>query len=53
MHRTLIFGLLASFVMVLPIWPYDLHWTYGPAIAVAFLLGVNAMVLAVDRFYRE
>jgi len=44
MHRNFIFALAALLVAVAPIWSYSRDWTFGPAIAVLFLLGINLMV---------
>ena len=44
MHRNFIFALAALLVAVAPVWSYSHDWTFGPAIAVLFLLGVNLMV---------
>jgi len=50
--RLVILILALALLAVLPVWPFDDQWTYGPAIAVSFLLAVNLMVLAVERFGR-
>ena len=52
MQRVVILALAVTLLAVLPVWPFDRHWTYGPAIAVSFLLAVNLMMLAADRFWR-
>lgn len=52
MQRFVIVTLAATLLAVLPVWPFDRHWTYGPAIAVSFLLAVNLMMLAVEWFGR-
>ncbi|HXS05571.1 MAG TPA: DUF3309 family protein [Rhizomicrobium sp.] len=52
MQRFVILVLAAALLAVLPVWPFDRQWTYGPAIAVSFLLGVNLMMLAADRIGR-
>ena len=48
MQRFVIVALAAALLAVLPVWPFDRHWTYGPAIAVSFLLAVNLIMLAAD-----
>jgi hypothetical protein len=48
--RIILFILLAALVSALPLWPFNSHWTYGPAIAMAFLLTVNLIVIACDFF---
>jgi hypothetical protein len=49
MQRLVIVVLAAVFVAVLPVWPFDRHWSYGPAIAVGFLLAVNLLMLVSER----
>jgi hypothetical protein len=44
MHRNFILALAVLLVAVAPIWSYSRGWTFGPAIAVLFLLGVNLAV---------
>jgi hypothetical protein len=46
--RIVLFILLTALVTALPLWPFNNHWSYGPAIAVAFLLTVNLIVVACD-----
>ena len=46
MQRLVILALAAALVAVLPIWPFARQWTYGPAIAVGFLLVVNLLSFA-------
>src|ERR1700722_2906479 len=41
MRRFVILALSAALIAVLPVWPFTRHWTYGPAIAVSFLLAIN------------
>ncbi len=41
MRRFVILALSVAFIAVLPVWPFARHWTYGPAIAVSFLLAIN------------
>ena len=53
MQRLIIVILAAIFVAVLPIWPFDRHWSYGPAIAVGFLLLVNLLMMAGERIGRQ
>jgi len=53
MQRYVILTLAAAFIAVLPIWPFDHRWTFGPAIAVGFLLVVNLLMLASEFFGRE
>jgi hypothetical protein len=50
MQRPVALTLIAILVLFLPVWPFNSHWTYGPAIAIAFLLGVNLLVLLCDFF---
>lgn len=52
MQRLVIVMLAAAFVAVLPVWPFDRHWSYGPAIAVGFLLLVNLLMLLSERVGR-
>lgn len=44
MYRTFLFALAALLVAVAPVWNYSSSWTFGPFIAVLFLLGVNLFV---------
>jgi hypothetical protein len=44
MYRNFILALAALLVAVAPIWSYSRDWTFGPAIAVLFLLSVNLTV---------
>jgi len=44
MYRNFILALVALLVAVAPIWSYSRDWTFGPAIAVLFLLSVNLTV---------
>ena len=53
MQRLVIVVLVAAFVAVLPVWPFDRGWSYGPAIAVAFLLVVNVLMLLSGRVWRD
>ncbi len=50
--RIVLFILLTALVTALPLWPFNNHWSYGPAIAVAFLLTVNLIVVACDFHHR-
>jgi hypothetical protein len=43
MRRVVLFILLAMLAAVLPLWPYSRNWSFGPAIAMAFLLAVNLL----------
>ena len=52
MQRFVTLGLAAMLLIVMPVWPFDRQWTYGPAIAVSFLLAVNLLMLAADRLGR-
>jgi hypothetical protein len=49
MQRFVIVTLAAALLAVLPVWPFDRQWSFGPAIAVSFLLVVNLIMLAADR----
>lgn len=53
MQRILLIILSIALLAALPVWPFSSHWTYGPAIAVAFLLIVNLLVVAGDFFGRR
>lgn len=53
MRRLVILVLVAAFVAVLPVWPFDRGWSYGPAIAVGFLLLVNLLMLMSERVGRN
>ena len=52
MQRVVIVVLVAALVAVLPVWPFDRHWGYGPAIVVGFLLLINLVMLASERIGR-
>lgn len=41
MYRNFILALALVLVAVAPVWGYSSSWTFGPFIAVLFLLGVN------------
>jgi hypothetical protein len=51
--RIVLIILLATLAAALPLWPFNSHWSYGPAIAVGFLLMVNLMVMACDFHWRR
>ena len=44
MYRNFILALAALLVAVAPVWDYSRGWTFGPFIAVLFLLSVNLVV---------
>ena len=44
MYRNFILALAALLVAVAPVWDYSRSWTFGPMIAVLFLLSVNLVV---------
>ena len=44
MYRNFILMLAALLAAVAPIWGYSRDWTFGPFIAVLFLLGINLAV---------
>lgn len=41
MYQKFLIGLAILSVVVAPVWSYNSNWSYGPFIAVLFLLGVN------------
>jgi len=41
MYRNFLLLLALILVAVTPIWEYNSNWSFGPFIAVLFLLGVN------------
>jgi len=41
MYQKFLVALAILLVAVAPVWTYNSHWSYGPFIAVLFLLGVN------------
>jgi hypothetical protein len=53
MQRLVIVVLVAALVAVLPVWPFDRGWSYGPAIAVAFLLAINLLMYLSGRIRRD
>jgi len=50
MRRVILFILLAMLVAALPLWPYSRNWSYGPAIAVAFLIAANLLTPVFEYF---
>jgi len=48
MLRPIILILVATLVVVMPVWRFNNHWTYGPAIMIAFLLAVNLLVMLLE-----
>jgi hypothetical protein len=53
MQRYIAFLLLPVLGAAIPVWPYNNHWSYGPALAVAFLLVVNLLVVLTEIFGRR
>lgn len=41
MYQKFLIALAIVLVAVAPVWNYSSNWSYGPFIAVLFLLGVN------------
>ena len=41
MYQKFLIALAIMLVAVAPVWNYSSNWSYGPFIAVLFLLGVN------------
>jgi hypothetical protein len=41
MYQKFLLLLTILLVAVAPVWSYNSHWSFGPFIAVLFLLGVN------------
>lgn len=41
MYQKFLVALAIMLVAVAPVWNYSSNWSYGPFIAVLFLLGVN------------
>jgi hypothetical protein len=50
--RPFILILLVALIAVMPIWRFNDHWTYGPAIMVIFLLMVNLLVMLLEAVSR-
>lgn len=46
--RYILAFLLPILPVMAPVWPFNHDWSYGPLLAVAFLLGVNLLVLVVE-----
>ena len=46
--RIILVILLLALISALPLWPYNSQWSYGPAIAIAFLVTVNLIVMACN-----
>lgn len=53
MQRWVISVLAVALIAALPVWRFNSHWTYGPAIAVGFLLMVNLLVLLGEKIGRR
>lgn len=51
--RIILVILLVALISALPLWPFNSHWTYGPAIAMAFLVTVNLIVMACNGIGRD
>ncbi len=41
MYQKFLIALAIALVAVAPVWNYNSNWSFGPFIAVLFLLGVN------------
>ena len=41
MYQKFLIALAIALVVVAPVWNYNSNWSFGPFIAVLFLLGVN------------
>jgi hypothetical protein len=41
MYQKFLIALVIALVAVAPVWSYNSQWSFGPFIAVLFLLGVN------------
>jgi hypothetical protein len=41
MYQKFLIALVIALVVVAPVWSYNSGWSFGPFIAVLFLLGVN------------
>ena len=52
MQRFMIVVLATALAAVLPVWPFDRQWGYGPAIVVGFLLLINVVMLLSERIGR-
>jgi hypothetical protein len=52
MLRGLVYILLAALAAVLPVWRFNRDWSYGPAMAIAFLLMVNLLAPVCDYLGR-
>ncbi len=48
MYRKFLIVLALALVAALPVWDYNSNWSYGPFIAVLFLLGVNLINFVLD-----
>ena len=53
MQRWVIWVLAGALIAALPVWRFNSQWTYGPAIAVGFLLLVNLLVLLGEKIGRR
>lgn len=53
MPRCISVFLLPILAVVLPVWPYNAEWSYGPALAVAFLLAANLLVVLIEYVGRR
>jgi hypothetical protein len=48
MYRKFLIVLALALIAALPVWGYNSSWSYGPFIAVLFLLGVNLINFVLD-----
>lgn len=46
--RIVLVILLAAMISALPLWPFNSQGSYGPAIAMAFLVTVNLIVMVCN-----
>jgi hypothetical protein len=48
MYRKFLIILALALIAALPVWGYNSNWSYGPFIAVLFLLSVNLINFVLD-----
>jgi hypothetical protein len=50
MPRYIVAFLIPILPVTVPVWTFNQNWTFGPALAVAFLLGINLLVVLTEFF---
>ena len=53
MQLSLCLLLVPALIAALPVWSFNRNWSYGPALAVGFLLAVNLLVVVSEYLGRR